>query len=460
MIEPMKPIILKELGYDTVEVEAALRATAMTIEELAYALRPIAKIEPDWKPGHVRVSAGQVIGSVQVGGLRVEVRPRLAAREAVTMIRYALGGKVDSTLHATFPTGASVGLDELICHVLADEADRIRQAGLSRKYEKQHERLSVLRGRPDFVSSFPWDGERAGSLVCSFHLLTCDNLDNQLLRAALEQSCLLDISQRTRSRLLAHRRVWTSAAASIWPTHEHFSGARSRYTRLSEHYRLVHNLAELITFRRRPKDLFEVGDAAMGGLTLSMPMLFEKFVERLMNDLFSRTGISVAAQRPDQGALLDDVGSVYRRVRPDLVLSQGGKPVMVIDAKYKEYWPAEDGGAPSRRVSNADIYQLFFYAQRLQLRHSLPKPPAACIISPLPAEDERDGLTEIAGRYRRIVWRAGHELAGDVRLLNLPLTSILRSMVERKDWLDRLEMKEHLEAMLVAISERPAQGGR
>ena len=77
---------------------------------------------------------------------------------------------------------------------------------------------------------------------------------------------------------------------------------------------------------------------------------------------------------------------------------------------------------------NADLYQLFFYAQRLQLKHNLPSPPGAYVISPLPAQDERAGRAEIEGRYRRILWRAGQECAGDVRLVNLPLTEILRSM--------------------------------
>jgi len=428
MGQPLR-IQLDELAAATVDLDDVTDAAGLSVEEVASRLAGIVEVQPVWQPGKVRFHAGQSIGAVEVGALRIEVRPRLAAPEMAAFIRYALGGKVDATLRATFPTGPSLGLDELLCQVLADEADRIRQIGLSRQYMQQRECLRALRGRLDFLASFPWDNKRQQSLVCSYHLLTCDNLDNRLMRASLEQSSLLEVTPRTRGRLLAHRRIWTHAASATHPVRQDFAEARQRYTRLTENYRLAHNVGEIIVAKRRPTGLFEVGTVTTSGFMLSMPVLFEKFVERIMREELAPQDITVESQHPDQGALLDGLGKLYRRVRPDLVLYRQDKPILVVDAKYKEYWPADGPSLrPKRRISNADLYQLFFYAQRLQLRHGLSSPPAACIISPLPAADERGIQVEIEDRYRRVVWRAGHECAGDVRLLNLPLTDILRSM--------------------------------
>lgn len=427
-------IQLDELDSLTVRQTDLTDAAGMNVDDIAGKLAGIVDIQPVWQPGKVRFRAGQSIGTVEVGSLRVEVRPRLAAPEAAAFIRYALGGRVDATLRATFPMGPSPGLDELLCHVLADEADRIRQAGLSRLYTRQRERLGVLRGRADFLASFPWNGERQQSLVCAYHLLTCDNIDNRLLRASLEQSSLMAITLPTRRRLLAHRRTWSHAASAIWPMREDFSEARQRYTRLTEHYRLAHNVGEIILARKRPSELFKVGTVVTSGLTLSMPALFEKFVERLVREELTPHDVTVESQHSDQGAILDGLGKVYRRIRPDLIVCRAGTPVIVVDAKYKQYWPADKPSLqPKRRISNADLYQLFFYAQRLQLKHGLAKPPAAYIVSPLPAKDERDGQPEIEDRYKQVVWRAGHECAGDVRLLDLPLTDILRVMINADD---------------------------
>ena len=430
---------LDELETLTVNLDDVTDATGLHVDEVVLKLAGIVEIQPVWQPGKVRFHAGQAIGTVEIGSLRVEVRPRLAACEAAAFIRYALGGKVDATLRGTFPMGPSPGLDELLCQVLADEADRIRQIGLSRLYTQQHERFDALRGRPDFLASFPWDKKRQQSVVCSYHLLTCDNLDNRLLRASLEQSSLLEVTPRTRGRLLAHRRTWSHAAAVTRPTRVDFNEARQRYTRLTEHYRLAHNVGEIIWARRRPAKLFEIGTITTSGLILSMPTLFEKFVERLVREELASHDTTVESQHSDQGAILDGCGKVYRRVRPDLVVYRRDKPIIVVDAKYKQYWPADTSSLrPKRRISNADLYQLFFYAQRLQLKYDLAKPPAAFIVSPLPAQDERNGQSEIDGRYKRVVWRAGHECAGDVRLLNLPLTDILRSMINPDSKLESL----------------------
>lgn len=431
-------ITLMERGTTGLDVLSVERAAGIELHDLADRLAGFVQFAPDWEPGQVRLTAGSRIGTVQIRDLRVDVRPRLAAPEMVTLIRYALGGNVSPAERSAPPTGP-VGLDELICVLLAEEADRIRQVGLSRLYRKQTEPLAVLRGRPEFLGSFPLRKKHNPRIMCSHYQLTCDNLDNQLLRVGLERAGLMEVSVATRRRLLEHRRAWSFFASDIRPSPGDFTRARSRYTRLSEHYRLAHNLSELITMRRRPAELFGESPVATKGLILEMPYLFERFVERLVDAWARPVGLRVVPQQPDRGALLDAEGDIYRRVRPDVVLYRQDRPVAVIDAKYKEYWRGkEPSGVPDRRISNEDLYQLFFYAQRLQLKHGLPTPPAAFIVAPRPAPDECEGR-EIGSRYRSVAWRAGHEQAGEVRLINLPLTDILRSMRRTSRWLDTLE---------------------
>ena len=45
---------------------------------------------------------------------------------------------------------------------------------------------------------------------------------------------------------------------------------------------------------------------------------------------------------------------------------------------------------------------------------------------PLPEEDEKNGGRCISERYKRILWQAGAEKAGDVRLILIPMTRFLR----------------------------------
>jgi 5-methylcytosine-specific restriction endonuclease McrBC regulatory subunit McrC len=396
------------------------------------------RVTPSWNKESVYFHGGARVGTLQVGELRIDVRPRMAAAEMATLIRYALRGDVRPQERSAILPG-TVGIDELVCAILADEADRIRQVGLSRRYRKRTESLTALRGRPEFLRSFPRRKQHERTITCTYHLLTCDNLDNRLLRAGLERARLMEITANTRRRLLEHRQAWSSLASAMHPSADDFRDARWNFTRLSEHYRLAHQLCELIVNRMRPTELFAAGQVATAGLTLDMPTLFEQFVHRLIEDLVASTGLRVEAQQPDRGALLDAAGNKYRRVRPDLVVYRKDGPVAVIDAKYKDYWQSRDtAGRPERRISNEDLYQLFFYAQRLQLKHELPVAPEAFIIAPRPASDESRG-EEIAQQYRTISWRAGHERAGVVRLLNLPITDILRRMQATSDWQNELE---------------------
>ena len=328
-----------------------------------------------------------------------------------------------------------VGLEELLCTALVDEATRIRQIGWSRQYEKRRERLGVVRGSPDFLGSFPWDEERISSLVCNFHLLTGDNLDNRLVRRALEIACLLEVASQTRRRIFEHRKVWEAIATASHPTPQDFETARSRYTRLSEHYGLAHNLGELLLMGLRPSSPVDASGVTAAGFALDMPFLFEKFVERLTAEIAAPLGMRIEAQQPDRGALLDARGGIYRRVRPDLVVYRGNRPSAIIDAKYKEYWRGQElTDSPVRRISNDDVYQLFFYAQRLQRRYNLPSPPKAIILAPVPASDEREGQRIVGHEYTEVTWQAGNERAGHLQLVLVPMTDILRAVATTKDW--------------------------
>jgi 5-methylcytosine-specific restriction enzyme subunit McrC len=402
-------------------------AAGVDRERLTTALTGLVDVEATWDRQRVLIRPGPMVGTIVIGRLRVNVRPRLAAAEMATLIRYALGGTAG--WQRSQVATAKVGLDELVCGVLADELTRVRNVGLSRQYVNRREPLPVLRGRPDFVGSFPWNDRGQTVVTCRYHELTCDVLDNQLVRAALERATLMDVTVATRRRLLEHRQAWAELASLRPVGREEFAAARARYTRLTEHYRLAHNLAELIVLGQRPAELYADATTPTGGLSLNMAWLFERFVARLVNDRLRPRGLVVRAQESDAGALVDRDGYRYRTVRPDLVVYRRDVPIAVIDAKYKELWQATDDGTPVRRIGNDDLYQLFFYAQRLQLRHGLASPPPAVIVCPLPEDDEREADV-IGDRFTRITWRAGSEVACSIELLMLPLTLTLRQMAK------------------------------
>ncbi|HEX6960385.1 MAG TPA: hypothetical protein VF175_00850 [Lacipirellula sp.] len=375
--------------------------------------------------GSCLIQSGACIGTLALGDLTIHVKPRLAARELATMIRYALGA-ADPRQRAAIESSAA-GLNELLALILADEAAAIQRIGISRHYIRRRERLTVLRGRPDFTASFPWNDGGMTSINCRYHELTYDNLDNQLLRRGLAHATTLPISVEARRQLLEHRQAWSSLASDIHPNRHDFIKARERYSRLSEHYRLAHHIVERLLFREAPGSFHDDAPTATSGLVMNMAWLFERFVERWLGQVMAHDGVTVQAQAVDRGAILDGEGNLYCEVRPDLVLFRECVPIAVVDAKYKTYWPADALGRPRRRIDNSDLYQLFFYGRRLQQRYGLAEPPAIAIVSPLPAGDERGGDSILPPQYRTITWRAGGEQCV-LNLILLPLTDMLRAM--------------------------------
>ena len=206
-----------------------------------------------------------------------------------------------------------------------------------------------------------------------------------------------------------------------------FEKAQRGYDRLNEYYRVAHALTKMLLYNLRPEDFFKEGKEEVFGVVLDMAEIFERFVERFISDLLMPRGFSLISQHKDSGALIDGNGYRYASVRPDIEVWLGNKAIGIIDAKYKDYWAtAEDGFNPDRKISNEDLYQLFFYQQRMQRKYGLPSLPLALIAAPLPAEDEREKKLVVHDRFRRIRFHVGVESEGDVRLVLIPITHFLR----------------------------------
>lgn len=98
-----------------------------------------------------------------------------------------------------------------------------------------------------------------------------------------------------------------------------------------------------------------VGDVPVSGFVLSMALLFERLLTRLLVETAPRLGVRVVGQRSVD---LDHEG-VFT-IKPDVTVLRRSSVVGVADIKYKQ----RDDQA---RFPNADAYQLVTYCSRLGL---------------------------------------------------------------------------------------------
>ncbi|MBM4300236.1 MAG: hypothetical protein FJ121_01715 [Deltaproteobacteria bacterium] len=429
-----KTIDLAEYGEITIPAADLSFLSEQKFQTVCETLSSLVNISFGWGGGHLSIKAGSNVGVIQTHGLRVQVRPALSVKEMVVLIRYALSGKVPlQHLRSFADVDWGTGFEDVLCMMLCEESREILRIGLSCRYEERREPLTFLRGRPLWEKNFPWRGGKTRELTCRYHRLTYDNIDNRLLLVGLRSAGHLATSEAVKRKVFQFVKTIGDLASETTPEPGQFDQAEQRYNRLTEHYRAAHGLCRMLIYSLRPESLYESGKHQIFGIVLDMAWLFEKFIEQLMAETLKPAGFNIESQAPDRKALLDAEGYPYVSVRPDLIISQSRTVCGVIDAKYKRYWPtATNSFAPMRKIANEDIYQLFFYQQRLQRKFNLPTPPVAVIAAPLPEEDERGDQAVIAERFKRVVWQAGAEKAGDVRLILIPMTKFLRLIIQRE----------------------------
>jgi len=88
--------------------------------------------------------------------------------------------------------------------------------------------------------------------------------------------------------------------------------------------------------------------------------LFENYVARLLPRALAVSGLRVVAQGGHRNCLFEEEVGRFR-TKPDLIIRQGERVVMVIDTKWKRMTPQIDD--PKQGVSQGDVYQLMAYSQ-------------------------------------------------------------------------------------------------
>lgn len=428
-------ISLSQYGTHAVRLAELPEPFARAPEQAAQVFHELVHVSRTLDGGAAEFSCRRTkVGAAEAFGVRVEVYPWVAWSEFYTFLCYAASAPVDpkQARMLTDLTRRASGLEDAIARMLLAEIDRICRIGLSRQYARRVRPCRFLRGRVLWTENFPWRGARAREVICRFHEMTFDNLDNQLLLAGLRCAVALARDRQTVQEGQDLLAVWEGLASDVAVAESDFDLARASYTRLTEHYRSGHALAKMLVLGYRPASPFDPGSDASPALIIDMAKLFERFAEAFVADALRGTGLQVVSQSEDRLALLDAEGAKYSSARPDMEIRYpDGRTCAVVDAKYKPYWAGNYPGRwPSRKISNDDIYQMLFYQKRIQLREGLSAPPAAIILAPLPMPDERSdaSLPTVASRYRTV--RFGNDPRSSILLLLVPVTAFLRQLAK------------------------------
>ena len=341
-VQPPERVVLREYS------RAVL---ALTVEQ-AVALSRVGggrylSVDPGEHSGHWQVSAHNFVGSINVAGLQVLVRPKIPLRNLFLLLEVGLRERDWHDEAVRFETTGDL-LPALVSF-FARTTETTLARGLYHSYREQHDRLVALRGRVDIARQLTQPGVVIPT-ACRFTEFTADLIENSYLKAAVLRSLrVAGVQPIDRRRLMQHL-VTLEDVSDV--RHHHSDHDRVKFTRLNDHYRPALRLARLVLANLTLQDA--VGETQASSFMLDMNELFEQFVtERLQRALRGR--LDIKAQHPDR---LDEEGTVA--IRPDLVFRTAGSPSFVADIKYK----LADGAAAGH---HPDYYQLLAYTTALDL---------------------------------------------------------------------------------------------
>ena len=136
-------------------------------------------------------------------------------------------------------------------------------------------------------------------------------------------------------------------------------------------------------------------------LLIEMPRLFERFLQRLLEERLPGAGLSVRWGHERRHLDLDQTVAL----EPDMVICRHGSPVCIGDAKYKPTgWDEAQQSVEDARASrNADVYQMLAYCTGYGVRD-------AVLIYPQPSGRETISIDTGSGLKR--VHSLGIDLTG------------------------------------------------
>jgi len=227
--------------------------------------------------------------------------------------------------------------------------------GLPRRYVSFEADLATLRGRLDAQRQFTVLAATPQKLACRYEELSADIALNQIMRAAVTRLRPIAKAPETQRRLME----LSLAFADISSVEaDQLSWDRVVLDRTNVDWATLFKLAKLLL-----GDRFQTTSSGRSdgyALLFEMNTLFQEYVGRMLKRSLSGFELDVRLQGPWKYALTSVDGAQHRFVtKPDIVVSRDGRPVLIIDTKWKRL-EIDDS---KLGVGQADVYQLMAYAR-------------------------------------------------------------------------------------------------
>jgi len=309
-----------------------------------------------------RLQAQQVVGVISTPCATMEILPKIdglddggTRRNLVHMLARVLDLRVSPGAIDDHDWQRD-DLLEVLMRLFCDELAKVVRRGLPRRYIEHVDDLATLRGRLQVMRQFTVLATTPNKLACRYDELSSDTALNQIMKAAVAKLSRVARSSETQRRLAEVALVFADVTL---PALGALPWSAVVLDRLNGSWAGLLGLARLLLGDRFQTT--SLGDSKGFSLLFEMNKLFEEYVGRRLRHALSGSGLDVRLQGPRDHVLEDAEGVRRFATKPDIVVSEARRPVLVVDTKWKRLRALSDD--PKRGVSQADVYQMLAYAQ-------------------------------------------------------------------------------------------------
>ena len=298
---------------------------------------------------HLKPSS--TVGALDIGDLSVSIQPKLPIGRVLYLASYAMGAV--KFRDERFDFRAQPTLVEALVPALTRAAGHAFARGLLHGYRTEEDALQTVRGRIRVADQLRCRFDIPLPVEVRYDDFTDDVLANRLVKAAAHRLGKLRL-RMSKSRLDLGSIVATLDNVNLveFPPK---AVPEVKFDRLNEHYREVVNLARLIL--RHTAIETAHGAVRANGFLMDMNEIFQEFVTRALREELRLSESTFPSDKRLPRLHLDEDREV--QLKPDLSWWNGPTCTFVGDAKYKR--------TASKRVPNADLYQLLAYTTALDL---------------------------------------------------------------------------------------------
>jgi 5-methylcytosine-specific restriction enzyme subunit McrC len=306
----------------------------------------------------LEIATKSFVGRVDVGPLRIAIRPKLQAMPLARLLRYAYGLRDITTVEETSVPVTRYGLQDLLTAMLAAEVEELLHRGLARRYISLTEPLESPRGRIVVEELTRRGGITEPRLPCRYFERRTNWHLNQVLRTGLDLAGKItedrDLRRRVHRLASAFGEVERKVKIEIADIDRAERGLNRMTSANAPALTIIRLLFDTLGLAFDQSEELPRSP----GFLFDMNRFFQRLVSRFLHD--NLIGQKVVDEWPIQSVFAYSPTANPRRrtapsPRPDFALIRSNGLRGFLDAKYRDVW---EHGLPADWLYQLSIYAL------------------------------------------------------------------------------------------------------